>query len=328
MKNLKRLATQRLAATLIIITLAILSSLLINRKKKNCLTIGILQTASHPALDAARTSFVNSLRKTLGNRVNFVTRNAQGIISNAHTIAQSFHNNKNIDGILAIATPAAQAMANIEKKKPIFITAITDPNKLGLIHKKTNVCGSSDVIDIDRTVRLLSELAPKAKTVAIIFNTGEVSSADMAETMKQKLQKNGLSVISLGITQECDIIHATQKACKDADAVLTPIDNTIASTISLMANKAKKAHKPLIVSDNLLVEKGALAAAGTDYKTCGLQAAECALMVFEKNIKPANIKIMKQKAKAICINKTLCKYLGIQIPQTKNCKIICIEEKI
>ena len=60
-------------------------------KENHVCTIGILQTASHPALDAAREGFMTAIKEKVGDRIDFVIRNGQGSISNIHAIAQQFH---------------------------------------------------------------------------------------------------------------------------------------------------------------------------------------------------------------------------------------------
>ena len=63
------------------------------RKKTALYSIGILQTASHPALDAARDGFMAELNQLLPQQVDYIINNAQGSIPQAHTIAQQFHAN-------------------------------------------------------------------------------------------------------------------------------------------------------------------------------------------------------------------------------------------
>ncbi len=82
---------------LILITIVLIiasTAIYLHRKSsspvKNDLVIGILQTASHPALDAARDSFIAELKNKIGDSVTFVLQNAQGSIANAHAIAEAF----------------------------------------------------------------------------------------------------------------------------------------------------------------------------------------------------------------------------------------------
>lgn len=278
------------------------------------ITIGILQTASHPALDAACKGFQAELRAHLGTSVHFKVKNAQGLIANMHTIAQSFTNDQNIDAILAIATPAAQAIAHIEHNKPIFITAVTDPAGLGLLGPQSNVCGASDMVNNAKTAELATALAPQARIAAVMFSISEASSATMAAQLHAHLTKRGLRVIDIGISQETDLPAALNKACSAADIIITPLDNLVASTITFIAAHTKRAKKPLIVSDNLLVGKGALAAAGVDYTIAGKQAAQCAVQVFVKHKKPHEIALAYQTG-SIVINQTVLDQCGLSLPK-------------
>lgn len=277
------------------------------------ITIGIIQTASHPALDAARNGFEAEMIKQLGAHVRFVTKNAQGSIANAQIIAQSFANNIHIDGILAIATPAAQALAHIEHIKPVFIAAVTDPVASGLLGgTNNNVCGSSDMVNSTTIAQLAITLAPTAHTAALLFTVSEASSAAMAQELQREFIKHGLQVFSVGIAQEIDLPAAVHKACT-ADIIITPIDHTVASAIAFIATQTQRAKKPLIVSDNFLVNHGALAAAGVDYTIVGKQAAECAIQVLVHHKKPITLPLMKQSG-TVVINKKVLIELGLCLP--------------
>ena len=74
--------------------------------------VGVVQLVEHPALDAANKGFVDALKeKGLADKITFDQQNAQADQSNLNSIAQRFvSDRKNL--ILAIATPAAQSMAN------------------------------------------------------------------------------------------------------------------------------------------------------------------------------------------------------------------------
>lgn len=285
-----------------------------NNTTKTGITIGILQTASHPALDAACKGFQDELRAHLSDSVHFKVKNAQGSIAHMHTIAHSFANDNRIDAILAIATPAAQAMAHIEHHKPIFITAVTDPASLGLLGPQSNVCGASDMVNSTKTVELATALVPHAHTAAVMFSISEASSTIMAAQLHAHLAKCGLQVIDIGISQETDLPAAINKACSAADIIITPLDNMVASTISFIAMQTQRAKKPLIVSDNLLVGKGALAAAGVDYTIAGKQAAQCAVQVFVEHKKPHEITLAHQ-AGSIVINKSVLDHCGLSLPE-------------
>lgn len=287
-------------------------------------TIGILQTASHPALDAARDGFIEELQNSLGNKVNFIIQNAQGSISQAHNIAQQFHANKKLTGFFAIATPTAQAISSVEKERPIFIAAVTDPNGLGLLNPTTNVCGATDMIDVSGQIEMLTQLLPQAKTVGILYTTGETNSIVLVKMMHTKLAQKGLHAIDFAVSNESDMQAVVELACRKVDIILAPTDNTVASTISLISAIALKHKKPFIVSDNMLVKFGPLAARGVDYKENGKQTGKIAHEVITTSKKPFEIPIEQTICEKIYLNQTTLAALEISIPENLQPNIIFI----
>ncbi len=302
-----------------------LTKIMRQSKGKTRFTIGIVQTASHPALDEARAGFVETLQKQLNNDVAFIIRNAEGNITNIHTIAQHFHNRQDIDGIFAIATPAVQAMALVEKERPIFIAAVTDPHALGIIHPKTNVCGTTDMIDVAKEIDALHLFLPNIKTIALIFNSAEINATTLVKQMVVALKNKGITPLEIAITSETDIPGAIATALRKADALLAPTDNMIASAISFIAKEAHKARKPLIVSDNLLVKHGALMARGVDYRKSGQQVAHIALQIIVHGKKPHEIPLASADNRQIFINKGLLKDFNLTIPQALMPDVVLVD---
>ncbi|WP_068470949.1 ABC transporter substrate-binding protein [Candidatus Protochlamydia phocaeensis] len=293
--------------------LAALASCSSSQEQSSVLTIGILQTASHPALDQAREGFMQELNAQLDGKVRFVVQNAEGSIAQARSIAQRFHADSHIDGIFAIATPAAQAAASVERQKPIFFAAVTDPEKAGL--KQANHCGTSDMINVPNEIELLIDLVPQAKRVAILFNPSEINSVTVKDKMKDELEKRGMQVILVGVSQESEMAMAATSAMQKSDAILTPIDNTVAMALPTLAKISRAHHRPLIVSDNLLVEKGALAARGVDYFQSGEKAAALAVEVFVKGKKPGDLALAQSSSSLAVINQEVLKELGLSMPE-------------
>ncbi len=287
-------------------------------------TIGILQTASHPALDAVREGFTEELQSKLGADVAFIVQNAQGSVSQAHTIAQQFHANRQLSGVFAIATPAAQAMSAVEKAKPIVIAAVTDPNALGLIYPMTNVCGVTDAINIPAEIDMLVQLVPSAKTVGLLYTSGETNSLVMAQQMRQELEARGLMVTDFAVTNESDLPALTELACRKVDVLLSPTDNMVASALSLIATIALKNKKPFIVSDNMLVKFGPLAARGVDYKETGKQAAQVAHSVLVEGKKPYEMPIEQAESTKIFVNEATLGVLGLTVSVSLQADVVLV----
>ena len=86
---------------------------------KKVVNVGIVQLVEHDALDAANKGFIAGMAAKgfkENENVKYDRQNAQADQSNLQNIAQRFVSNK-VDLICAIATPAAQTMANDQGSK-------------------------------------------------------------------------------------------------------------------------------------------------------------------------------------------------------------------
>jgi putative tryptophan/tyrosine transport system substrate-binding protein len=278
------------------------------------INIAIIQTASHPALDAARDGFITSLQEKLGKDIGFTIRNGEGSINTLYAIAQQFHARQDIDAIYAIATPAAQAMASVETEKPIIIAAVTVSPELGINFDGDNICGVSDMINVRAEVEAMQQLLPNIQTVGILFNTAETNAVATSKIMFTELERAGYTPITIGVVSESDMEPAVMSALRKVDALIAPTDNTVANSIALIADLARKAEKPLIVSDNMLVKHGPLMARGVDYYQAGIDAARIALQLLIDHKKPYELPILSTHTQEVFVNTQTAAALNIVIP--------------
>lgn len=277
------------------------------------ITIGIIQTASHPALDLARDGFSAELERLTQHKVRFVVQNAQGQLSQANSIAESFHSKKAIQAIFAIGTPAVQAAIRAEKQKPILIAAVSDPESLGIIHPGSNVCGTTDRVDCNAQADLISKITPKVQTVAILHNPSERNSVVMCEKMQHALIQREIIALVYAVHTESEIAQTVHSACKKADLLLLPTDNLMATSMPIIAKESLKAKRAVIASDVLLVENGALCAQGADYRTLGIKTAAIAYKVLWQNTKPDAIGVLDPDQANLVVNQPLLQALQIQL---------------
>lgn len=297
----------------------------VGKVEDDSLTIGIIQTATHPALDQVRDSFIAELQRRTEGRVHFVVQNAEGSAAQAQNIVSSFHSHKRIGAILAIGTPAVQAAARVEKDKPIFIAAVSDPESLGVIHPGTNVSGTTDRVDTDAQAALILQLVPSVKTVAIVYNPGENNSQVMVERMKRSLLERGLTPVLVGVHVESEIAQAIASASHKADVILVPADNLIVGAMPLVSKEALAKGRPLIASDIPSVSKGALMAEGADYSDLGRDTAGMAYRVLMKGEKPEDVGISHPSGSKILLNKRAMEALHIAIPMDLISRVQVVE---
>ena len=204
---------------------------------KKVVNVGIVQLVEHDALDAANKGFIAGMAAKgfkENENVKYDRQNAQADQSNLQNIAQRFVSNK-VDLICAIATPAAQTMANATKDIPIVATAVTDYEAAKLVasnsEPKGNVTGTSDMNPIKEQLELLLKLVPGAKTIGTIYCSSEVNSQLQAELLKKYAAEKGVQVEEATVSNVNDIQQAAQSLVGKVDAVYVPTDNVLASAM-------------------------------------------------------------------------------------------------
>jgi putative ABC transport system substrate-binding protein len=294
-------------------------------KQDETVTIGILQTISHPALDAVRHGIIEELGKTTGQKLTILYQNAEGSTSVAHSIAQGMHRKENIKAIITIGTLASQTAIKVEKTKPIIYAAVSNPDGLGVESAQTNVCGISDKVDIKMQVEVLAKIVPQAKTIAILYNPAESNSIYSVNEMKLYLEKLQLNPLLICVNSEAEMPIAAKMACQKTDALLLPTDNTVAATLKIVTTEARQYKKPIMCGVDLWVKDGALVAAGgLDYKKSGTIAGNYAKQIIVNGKKPGNITQYSATNNNIVVNKLLLDELKITIPQSL-IKLIILE---
>lgn len=281
--------------------------------------IGIIQIVEHPALDSARTGFLDTLKQNgyvEGKNLKIDYQNAQGDQSVLQSIAQKFASSK-LDLVLAIATPSAQAMASASQNIPILITAVTDPVEAKLVNSMdkpgTNVTGTTDMNPLKEQFDLLKKLVPQAKKVGVIYNAGEVNSQVQVKLAKDVAKNLGLELVEATVTTSADVLQASQSLVGKVDAIYVPTDNMVVSAAQSVIQVANKNKIPIIAGESSVVDKGGLATIGINYNNLGKQTGEMALKVL-KGSKPQDMAIESQKQFDTVFNKEALTLLGIKVP--------------
>ena len=287
---------------------------------KKMYKVGIVQLVEHNALDAANKGFVDGLKKRgyeEGKNIEIDRQNAQADQSNLANISQRFICNKS-NLICAIATPAAQTVANATKDIPIVGTAITDYESAKLVKSNAkpggNVTGTSDMNPIKEQVDLLMKFCPNAKTVGVIYCSSEVNSEVQVKAMKEYAASKGLKVETATISTVNDIQQAAQSLVSKVDAFYAPTDNVLASAMPTLLSVTDPAKKPVICGEENMVRAGGLATYGIDYYKLGLQTGDMGADILDGKKTPADMPIQTAKDLKASVNKKSADALGVKIP--------------
>ncbi|MGI6566951.1 MAG: ABC transporter substrate-binding protein [Firmicutes bacterium] len=280
--------------------------------------IGITQIVEHPALDAARQGFIDELAEAGydESRVVYDMQNAQGDFATAQTIAEKFVSSS-VDLILAIATPTAQATANVTQDIPILITAVTDPVVAGLVESidapGTNVTGTSDLTPVAKQLELLRTIRPQAKRVGVMYNPGEANSLVQLDLAREAAAELGLTLVEVPVDNSSSVYQAAQSAVGRVDAIYVPTDNTVVSALESVIIVAENAKLPLVAGETDSVRRGAMATISIDYYGLGRQTGRMALEILENNADPASMPIEYLEDVALVLNPGAAQRMGVEL---------------
>ena len=305
-----------------IVSLALLAAVTLSTvaAKEKVLKIGVIQLVEHSALDANYKGFVDGLAEAGyvdGKNIKIDYQNAQGEQANCVTIAQKFVNSKD-DLIFAIATPAAQAVANATKKIPVVISSVTDPESAKLVKSNKapgkNVTGTSDLTPCAAQMDLIKKLFPEAKTVGILYCSSEQNSLFQVKLAEDACDKIGLKYVEATVSNSNEIQQVTQSLCGKVDVIYSPTDNMIAAGMPLVAKIATDNKVPTICGEEGMVKAGGLATYGINYYELGKQTAKMAVQILKGEKKPAEMPIEYLSTCDFVVNQETAKALGVTVP--------------
>ena len=281
--------------------------------------IGICQLVQHPALDAATQGFKDALTEKLGDSVSFNEQNASGDAATCSVICNQFVSDE-VDLIMANATASLQAAASATNVIPILGTSITDyGTALGIEGfagvSGTNISGTSDLAPLDGQAQMLSELFPDAKTVGLVYCSGEPNSKFQVETIAPMLTALGYTVTEYTFADSNDVANVTASACGECDVLYIPTDNTAASCTEAINNVALVEKTPIICGEEGLCKGCGVATLSISYYDIGYETGLMAAEILTEgaDISTMEVRYAPQFTKEY--NVSICETLGITIPE-------------
>ena len=287
-------------------------------EEKQSYTVGICQLGQHPALDAATQGFKDVLTEQLGDSVTIEEGNASNDIPTCATIVNGFVSSE-VDLIMANATPALQAAVAATNTIPILGTSVTEYGVALNISDFSgtvggNVSGTSDLAPLDQQAAMVKELFPDAKTVGILYCSGEANSVYQANVVKECLEADGLTVNIFTFADSNDVSTVTTSAVAESDVLYIPTDNTAASCTEAIAAVTVPAGVPVIAGEEGICKGCGLATLSINYYDLGRTTGEMAVKILkgEANISEMPVEYFQGPVKKF--NKDMAEKLNVTIP--------------
>ncbi len=281
-------------------------------------SIGIAQYVSHPSLDAAREGFKSAFDEA-GVEVDWDEQNAQADAGTVTSIVGTFAS-ADLDMVAAIATPAAQGATQSITDKPVVFMAVTDPLDAGIIDDWEapggNVTGVSDENPVKEQLDLLNQLGVDAKTVGIVYSSGEANSKIQVDQAKEAAAELGMEIKEATITNSSEVQQGVQ-SLGDVDAIYVPTDNAVVSALESVIGFGEDNQIPVIAAEGDSVARGAVATFGIDYEQHGKQAGAMALKILQEDADPASLpaETAPEDSLKLYVNEEAAEKMGVTIPE-------------
>ncbi len=331
---IKKMLSVLLALTLVLVSLFTLSGCGEQQEPADdpdtveTYTVGICQLAPHPALDAATKGFREQLEKEMGEGVvTFLEQNAQNDTTVCTTIINDF-TTKNVDLILANATSALQAAYEGTETIPVLGTSITEygtalelENFDGTVGG--NVSGTSDLAPLDQQAKMVQELFPDTKTVAMVYCSAEPNSAYQVTAVSKELEALGMTCQAFPFTDSNDVATVAAAAAAACDVIYIPTDNTAASCSETIGGAIGKT--PVIAGESGICSGCGVATLSIEYYDLGVATGKMAAKILKGEADISEMPIEYAAEFTKMYNAARCAELGMDTAALEQAGYVVIE---
>ena len=280
--------------------------------------IGIVQFVTHDSLDTIRDACVEELKAQGyidGQNCKIIFENGNADASTISTIMSKLKN-KNVDCIVAIATPTAVEAIKYSEEIPVVFSAVSDPTDILKVGKK--VTGTSDAIQIDLIldyiVSFMEKNSKPLTKLGFIYNPSEANSVTNLGKIQDYLKDTSIELKTKTISKASELQLTAEALASDVDAIFITDDNTVASAMTVLANVGIEKKIPVFCGVDSEVNDGGLAAIGINYELLGKETGNIVARILKgENAEDIPYKVFSENLK-LYVNKTTLNALGLELP--------------
>ncbi len=283
------------------------------------LKIGVIQYAAHPSLDNCYLGIEQGLNASeYAGSFTLDLQNGNNDTASCDSIAKSMAA-KEYDMIFAIATPAAQsAYAAVQSyDTPVIFCAVSDPVAAGLtvsLEAGTEKCiGTSDVLDFDAQLELITAMQPDIKKIGVLYTTTEANSVSQLATFTEAASALGIEVVPQGVSGAADIPQAAASLAAKVDCINNFTDNNVVNNLGILIEKANAAGVPVYGSEVEQVKNGCIASMSIDYVALGEATAALGVQVLN-GAAPSSLAVGTISEATPVVNPDVMEKFGISLP--------------
>lgn len=286
--------------------------------EKEEITIGVINLA--PVLEPVFESFkvqMEELGYIEGENITYIYGGPAGSIADLDTIAQELIN-EDVDLILALSTPATQAMMSATDEIPIVFAPINDPIASGLVDNLMQPGGNATGIMFgsqeEKRFDWFLKIAPETKRLYVPYNLNDSGAVATLNKITALAPKLGVEIVEFPVQNNDQINTAIENIPEDVDAIYMLPDSLVMSRVAEFATKALELDLPTSVPDDRAVLSGSiLMSYGMRFDGAGRQAARLADQIIKSSITPGELPIESAEF-FLVINLNTAQDIGLEIP--------------
>lgn len=281
--------------------------------------VGVVQMIENGAFNDMRDGFIEELRAKgyTEDKCEIVVKSAQGDTATLNTICQEMVDNK-VDLVATIATPATQAMVNMDSNIPTVFVSVSAPVAAGVLttmeKPDKNATGTSNAVPVGDILGLSDKFTPNCKTFGILYCTNEVNSVNTAKDAKAYLEGKGYKYVEATVTNSSEVQQATQSLVGAVDAIFVPNDSVVQSAMPQVTEITRQNKIPVYASSATTVVSGALATVAIDDKGIGAKSADMAVQILS-GAKVSEVPAIVVPTSATVINKNTMSAIGLTVSE-------------
>lgn len=285
MTSLARISIYVIVVCLTVTCLAIVGC---ERKPKNTTVIqniAVIKFVTHPALDELENGFLNYLESSKKSNLKLANLNIERYNANrnpqrAKELAE-IASRSDVQLIVAIATPAAQAVSRTPTKIPLLYGAVADPKGAGIIpsDRATGIQNAGPSI-IQKAITVIHAFFPTVRRIGTIYNPAEQNSVYVQKLIKQFSDSLNLELIQRTVTDPTQLSSMTEDLASSVDLIYSANDNTVNAGVATVVSVCNAKKKPFVIGDLSTLSKGPLMAVGLEYRSMGTELAKMAEQIL------------------------------------------------
>ena len=276
--------------------------------------VGVCQLMKHDALDAATKGFQDALNEEMTKAGKTVVIDVQvaGEANLCTTVVNTFVA-KNVNLIMANATPALLAAANATTTIAVLGTSVTDYNDTFKNNIPANVSGTSDAVPFDQQAQMMidSLKLEAGDQVGVLYCINESNSLVQYNAVKALFDQKGIVAKAYTFSEVSELQGIVTSMASECKAVYVPSDNTVAQNDTIVGTICTEKKVPVFTSYGGTICYASLA---IDYYQLGVETGKMAADVLLNGKAVADIEVATLTP-TVTYNKELCQTLGISVEE-------------